>query len=219
MRATMEEFLTLATQDKRVRFAEITSHHVEVPGGGKLNKKSRVSLEKTPYDSIKHVLRRTVLLGVNYQDMVNVQRGKEADAALLEMLEGLPSFVTVGEVSVEPFIAGPLWGGKGKRDEVFPNFVARHVDTREGYLIFWPKCDKEGNIINHENKYFDQDGRELNFKTEVEEYWEKKSDKPVKVQETKRPIRWTTLKFSNVVQIKANKLTWDIETPVVRALA
>lgn len=220
-RGTVDEFLQVISQNKRPQFCEILSHHRYTPGqkNGSLNQKSRLGTRAepklTPYKEVLHVLRRNVLLGVSYENMVNNQRGREAEAALANLTADLPSFVKL-TANVEPFVAGMLFGGNGVRDERYPKFAARHVVSGQRYLVFWPATDKEGKPIPNESRYFDENDRELDFKTDLEEYWKKVGKS--KVQGTEREIHWSTVKFENIVQIKAGKLVWDFDYPVVGAL-
>lgn len=207
-RGTVDEFLQVVSRSKRVQFFEILSHHRYKPGEGSLNKTSRVDKHKTPYEEVLHVLRRNALLGASYEGMVNKQRGREAEAALAELTADLPSFVTFTPV-IEPFIADFLWGGHGERDPQFPKLAARHKTTGQRYLVFWPASDASGKPMNNESVYQDQDGTVLDFKTQVQEYWRLPSVN--KSQGTEKPTAWQTVKFENIVQIKAGKLVWDFE--------
>jgi hypothetical protein len=221
-RGTVEEFLQVASQNKRPQFFEILSHHRYTPGqkNGSLNKTSRLGTRAepklTPYKEVLHVLRTNAILGVSYENMVNAQRSREAEAALAELAADLPSFVKL-TTEVEPFLAGPLFGGNGERDDQFPKLAARHKITGQRYVVFWPASDTAGKLIPNESRYYDETGRELDFKTELAEYW-KLSGKS-KVQGTERETHWSVRKFENIVQVKAGKLVWDFEPPVIAALA
>ena len=186
--------------------------HERTPGDGTLLVKSRKSTKeeviKTPYKKVVHSLRMNVLLGVDYESMVNRQREKESKAKIEEAMQGLPSYIKIS-TQIEPFIAESLWKGKGEHDKEYPKLVVRHKESQERYLVFWPACDSSGKVIPNESHYFDEEGRLLDFKKDLEDYWKKESTGS-KIQETDKPIRWMTVKFSNIRQIKANKLLWEI---------
>lgn len=212
-RGTVEEFLQVISGNKRPQFVEILSHHRYTPGqkNGSLNKNSRLGTrlapKPTPYAEVLHVLRTNVLMGVDYERMVNLQRQREMEAALRDLSADLPSFVKL-TVDVEPFHAEALFNGKGERDPLFPKLAARHKETGQRYLVFWPACDQAGQPIPNLSEYFDETGRKLDFKAELEEYW--KLSGTSKTQGTAKPLRWRTVKFENVVEIRAGKLVWDM---------
>lgn len=210
---TVEEFLRVASMTKGAQFIELWSNHSYFPGqrNGSLNQKSRLGTKEnpkpTPYKRVVHTLRRSVLLGADYGSLVNKQREKEATAAIAAL--ELPSYLKLNP-EIEEFIPEKLWFGKGERDDEFPRLAAKHKDNGNRYLCFWPATYQDGTLMPQESHYYDQDGRELDFETEVAEYWKKKPEKS-KVQGTEREIFWGTVKFSNVVKIHANRLVWTFE--------
>lgn len=215
---TVAEFLQVVSQSKKVQFAEILSHHWHEPGDGTYNKTSRLGTRAnpifSPYPRVLHVLRQNALLGVSYEKMVNAQREREAARAMEALMADLPSFVKL-TADVEPFLAGPLWGGKGLPDDEFPKMAVKHTDHGGRYIRFWPASDAEtGKPIPNESKYYDDQGRELDFKTDLAEFW-KPPRKKSKVQETEREISWSIVKFSNVVRINAMKMIWTFDGPEV----
>lgn len=212
-RGTVEEFLQVISTNKRPQFVEILSHHRYKPGqkNGSLNKNSRLGTKlapkPTPYREVLHVLRTNALMGVDYEKMVNLQRQREASAALADLSADLPSFVKL-TVEVDEFKAEALFSGKGERDPLFPKLAARHKETGQRYLVYWPACDNTGHPLLNQSEYFDETGRRLDFKDELEEYW--KASSTPKTQGTAKPIHWRTVKFENVLEIRAGKLVWDM---------
>lgn len=211
----IDEYLAFLLGEHSPIVLTLTTVCVKLPGEGGLNKFKRGDkYTPTPFmDGIYHLTRQHIILGGNYQQMVNEERQAEFKR-YLDKLPPSPRFIRT-EFAVEQFIAEELWHGKGIRDSLFPRFVAVHKDSGQRYLCFRPvSYNPSGTPDPLDDEFYDATTlRKLDFDKEVKDYYRPASKQP-KVQMTAKMVPWRTVKLENVVGATYKRHHTWLETPL-----
>lgn len=137
-----------------------------------LNKKNRDTGEPCPFSQgVMRRARRNVMLGSNYENVVNGRREKAGE---------------------EPdFKAESLWKGKGRR---LNRHFAYHADSGKVYLVYLPKTDADNVVVNYESEYVDIATGETVDSDKVTPYMPPYS-------EAASGVAWRLMEVSNVTSL------------------
>lgn len=129
---------------------------------------------------------RNGFIGANYASVVNRQRDREQQPI-------------DAEGNVRHFFASSLWRGRGEHVEGNRHLV-RHRDTRELYLVFYPRANAQGEPVEMWTRYHRAD-TDQEIPVELVDPWLLKSNGSRR-QRTEKPIPWRAIALSSLEYIR-----------------